>query len=67
MALTMDIGRWSDLRTAKTYGNIVLRSFAALRFLEPEVINAAADEFLSILECYAWIIAAVKLRSLRRK
>ncbi len=53
MSLTMDIGRWADLRTAKTYVNTALLELTSMQFLDSPNIELAAEHFLAILARFA--------------
>ena len=53
MSLTMDIGRWSDVRTAKTYVNTALLELTSMRFMDSEAIRLASDEFLARVARFA--------------
>ena len=53
MSLTMDIGRWAELRTAKTYINTALLELTSMNCLENDIIASAAESFIAILARYA--------------
>ena len=50
---TMDVGRWADIRTAKTYINTALLDLTAMSCFETDVILRASESFLAILARYA--------------
>ena len=49
ISLTMEIGRWSDLRTAKTYVNTALLEFTSMEKLNSSEVDRAAGAFVPIL------------------
>ena len=53
MSLTMDIARWAELRTAKTYINTALVELTSMNCLENDTIASAAKSFIAILARYA--------------
>ena len=46
MDVTMEIGRWGNIRTARTYVNVALMDLTAMQRLESPDLSAAADAFI---------------------
>ena len=53
MSLTMEIGRWKDVRTARAYINGSLMELTSSQHLDTEEIHLAAGAFSAILARYA--------------
>ena len=52
IGLTMEVGRWANMRTARTYVNTALMELTALTVLESPEIHQASDYFSAILAHY---------------
>ena len=52
MSLTMDIGRWADIRTAKTYVNTALLDLTSMTSFDTDTIRCASNAFLLVLGQY---------------
>jgi len=46
MDVTMEVGRWGNIRTARTYVNVALLELTAMQRLESPTLAAAADAFI---------------------
>jgi len=46
MDVTMEVGRWGNIRTARTYVNVALLELTAMQRLESPTLAAAAEAFL---------------------
>ena len=46
MDVTMEIGRWGNVQTAKTYVNVALMDLFTIQRLETPIVGAAADAFI---------------------
>jgi len=59
----MEVGRWGNIHTAKTYVNVALLELTAMQKLESANILAAADSFLEHIVLKEWTTwsAAAKL------
>ena len=53
MSLTMEIGRWSQLTTAKTYVNTALLEITQIKELSSPSVQEASADFVAILARYA--------------
>ena len=53
-AMTMEVGRWGNIHTAKTYVNVALLELTAMQRLESDNILAAADSFLKHIVLKEW-------------
>ncbi len=49
MSVTMEVGRWNDMRTAKVYVNSALLELTAIRRLDTPEVEMAANAFLAIV------------------
>jgi len=61
MDVTMEIGRWGNIRTARTYVNVALLELTAMQRLESPTLAAAADAFMEhvvLKEGTTWTAAA---------
>jgi len=53
ISLTMEVGRWSNMRTARTYINTALMELTELTVLDSPLISQASGYFASMLARYA--------------
>ena len=52
IGLTMEVGRWANMRTARTYVNTALMELTALTVLSSPEVDQASDHFSAILAHY---------------